>query len=64
MLVTLRIYNKRVFDCSNTRAPLASVFDRYKVCLLVKWNNDIKKPIWTKQGYPKWVRPVHTLDSP
>lgn len=47
---------KFTFDCSNVSVELNSVFDKYKLCLCTKWNNDLKKPTWTKRGYPAWVK--------
>lgn len=43
------------FDCSNVYdMPNATVFERYRECLMRKWINDTRVPKWTNRHQPDW----------
>lgn len=44
------------FDCSNVVKANSTVHDRYKQCLIAKWSNDNRVPVWTRRGPPIWVK--------
>lgn len=40
------------FDCSGQK--VGDVFENYKLCMIKKWNNDIRPPTWLNTNPPEW----------
>lgn len=43
------------FNCSGINPSTGDVFEDYKLCLVNKWKEDIRKPMWYKRGKPSWA---------